>query len=108
METRLKIFQSFIREKPINVIIWKTYCKLFNGRIPNLKSWGSLVKGKSGLEIGAPSGIFSANNYLPIYPYVASLDGVNFSSKTIWEGDIKEGNYYKYGRILKIIQMKMT
>lgn len=98
METTLKTFQSFIQEKPINVIIWKMYCKLFNSKIPGLRSWVSLIKNKSGLEIGGPSGIFTANNYLPIYPYVSSLDGVNFSSETIWEGEIEEGNYYRYGQ----------
>lgn len=96
METKLKSFQSFLREKPLHVIIWKMNSKLFNFKIPSLKSWVSLVKDKSGLEIGGPSGIFSANNYLPIYPYVGSLDGVNFSNKTIWEGEIEEGNYYLY------------
>jgi len=96
MGTTLKAFQSFLREKPINVIIWKMYCTLFNSKIPNLKSWVSLIKDKSGLEIGGPSGIFSANNYLSIYPYVRSLDEVNFSNKTIWEGQLEKGNHYSY------------
>lgn len=96
MDKRLEILQAFIKEKPLNVIIWKAYCKIFNGEIPHSESWITLVKNKSGLEIGGPSGIFSKNNYLPIYPFVKSLDGVNFSNKTIWEGEIEQGNNYLY------------
>ncbi|MDP4283957.1 MAG: methyltransferase domain-containing protein [Bacteroidota bacterium] len=58
--------------------------------------WISLIKDKSGLEIGGPSGIFSPNNYLPLYSFVRSLDGVNFSNKTIWEGNLEQGNNYVY------------
>src|SRR5665647_495871 len=96
METRLKTLQAFIKEKPIKVILWKSYCKLFNARIPDSASWISFIENKSGLEIGGPSGIFSSNNYLPLYQKVGSLDGVNFSNNTIWEGQIKSGNNYKY------------
>jgi SAM-dependent methyltransferase len=96
MASRLKTFQFFIKEKPLNVIIWKAYCKVFNGKIPHSDSWIALVKDKSGLEIGGPSGIFSKNNYLPIYSFIKSLDGVNFSDKTIWEGEIEQGNNYLY------------
>ncbi len=96
MVSRLKTLQFFIKEKPLNVIIWKVYCKIFNGKIPHSASWITLVKDKSGLEIGGPSGIFSKRNYLPIYPFVKSLDGVNFSNKTIWEGEIEQGNNYLY------------
>src|SRR6266567_2462752 len=54
----------------------------------------SLVKGKSGIEIGGPSDIFQgwqtpSRTYgllkpLPVYDHVGSLDNCNFSSKTIW------------------------
>lgn len=49
---------------------------------------------KNGIEIGGPSAIFS--NEVPIYQVLASLDGCNFSSKTIWEGNIVEGENYNY------------
>jgi len=97
MKSRLKTFQSFVRERPLNVIIWKVYCKIFNIKIPKTKLWIPLIKNKSGLEIGGPSGIFASRNYLPIYPSVKSLDGVNFSNSTLWEGSIEQGNNFMYG-----------
>lgn len=35
------------------------------------------VRGRSGLEVGGPSRIFSGKGRLPVYPYVAALDGID-------------------------------
>jgi ubiquinone/menaquinone biosynthesis C-methylase UbiE len=96
METKLQALIVFLKERPFNIILWKFYCKLFSANIPNVQSWISLIKNKSGIEIGGPSGIFSVKKFLPIYPSIKSLDGVNFSNKTIWEGQLKQGNNYNY------------
>ncbi len=53
-----------------------------------------VFKNKSGIEIGGPSPIFSAE--LPIYTVIKSLDGCNFSSNTVWEGSIEKGFNYNY------------
>ena len=54
-----------------------------------------LLYDKCGLEIGGPTrryeGIFK------LYDNIKSMDGVNFSSETIWEGAITEGDTFKYG-----------
>lgn len=52
---------------------------------------------KSGIEIGGPSAVFEQSGFLPIYPIVHSLDGVNFSTSTLWETKLQEGNFYHYG-----------
>ena len=96
METQLKALTVFIKEKPLNIILWKLYCKVASVKIPNTEVWTSLIRNKSGIEIGGPSGIFSAKNFLPIYPFINALDGVNFSNKTIWEGKLQQGNNYHY------------
>lgn len=49
---------------------------------------------KKGIEIGGPSAIFS--DEIPIYQAIVSLDGCNFGSQTIWEGNIVEGDSYNY------------
>ena len=53
-------------------------------------------KGKSGLEIGGPSSLFSLKGYFPVYLFADRVDGVNFSDNTAWEGRIKEGENYQY------------
>lgn len=69
----------------------------FPKRMNNYKSYISVLRNKSGLEIGGPSHTFTLKGFLPIYHYIKGLDGCNFSNITHWEGNITEGNNYKYG-----------
>jgi SAM-dependent methyltransferase len=52
-------------------------------------------RGKRGLEVGGPSFFFRYS--MPIYKVAQSIDGVNFSPETMWEGTIAEGQSYDYG-----------
>lgn len=72
---------------------FRTY---FPKRLAGKEQFIDHLRGLSGIEIGGPSGIFSAKGLLPIYTSVQSLDGVNFSNSTIWEGNIQEGKTYNY------------
>ena len=51
---------------------------------------------QTGLEIGGPSSFFHLQTYFPVYFLAHRIDGVNFSSETVWEGTIKEGETYRY------------
>ena len=53
----------------------------------------SLLAGKRGLEIAGPSLFFRANGLFPVYAHVGSLDNVNYSAQTIWQGEVKAGEY---------------
>lgn len=44
----------------------------------------SHLKGKSGLEFGGPSSIFTGSHLIPIYNIVHSIDNGNYSPDTIW------------------------
>lgn len=64
--------------------------------IPDYESYAKYVQAKNGIEIGGPSVLFKTT--LPIYQIINSLDGVNFSHSTVWEGSIKAGlnfNFFK-------------
>ena len=50
--------------------------------------------GRSGIEIGGPSELF--RTLLPAYPHVARLDNVNYSASTVWEGQIAEGETFRF------------
>jgi SAM-dependent methyltransferase len=54
------------------------------------------LRAKDGLEIGGPSRFFKKLGIIPVYPVINSLDGVNFSATTIWEGDLKRGQNYRW------------
>jgi ubiquinone/menaquinone biosynthesis C-methylase UbiE len=65
-------------------------------RFVGYKTYTNCAVNKCGIEIGGPSSLFRC--VLPVYKSASSIDGVNFSTSTIWEGDISEAtgfNYYK-------------
>lgn len=67
-------------------------------KIEHFKSIIPLFKGKTGIEIGGPSGLFLDQGLCPLYKVIGRLDGCNFSTTTIWEGRIEnkgDYNFYK-------------
>ena len=62
--------------------------------IDRFESYQGLFRGKDGLEIGGPSELF--RKVLPIYEVARSLDGVNFSHETMWEGHLSEGRTFNF------------
>jgi len=65
-----------------------------------LLSFLSLFKDKEGLEIGGGTFFFSIPKGFPVYQYAASIDGCNFSTETIWEGNINEKIFSYKGQSL--------
>jgi SAM-dependent methyltransferase len=63
-------------------------------KVSNYDVYVNHVDGKNGIEIGGPSNLFKAA--LPLYQKLKNLDGVNFSSTTVWEGEIKSGLNYNF------------
>jgi SAM-dependent methyltransferase len=70
------------------------YRFLIPKRILNYKTVKHLVKDKHGIEIGGPSKIF--NDIIKVYTIAKQIDGCNFSTNTFWEGNIADGDPYKY------------
>jgi SAM-dependent methyltransferase len=93
----IKEYIVFLKSYPINIILWKLKCIVFRIKIGSLRQWQQIIKGKKGIEIGGPSGVFDKDGYFPVYPFIEALDGVNFSKTTLWEGSLQEGNTYRYG-----------
>jgi len=60
----------------------------------------ALFEGRSGLEIGGPSHVFSSEDALPVYPLVSRLDNVNYSARTFWSARASDGKYRVGGREL--------
>jgi SAM-dependent methyltransferase len=57
----------------------------------------SLVAGKSGIEVGGPSGAFrSPFGVLPVYPLVGQLDNCNFGARTVWQGTVADGSAFVF------------
>ena len=69
---------------------------IYPKKAKSFKICKDLLSYKIGLEIGGPSDLFSKKGLLPIYPFIKNLDNCNFSSNTIWDGQIKDGYTFKY------------
>lgn len=63
-------------------------------RFPLRQKYQRFVEDRYGIEIGGPSALFKT--VLPLYQFVGGLDGVNFSTDTVWEGRIEAGENFHY------------
>ena len=68
--------------------------RAFRSPLPQYQNYQAAFKDKSGIEIGGPSKIFRRD--LPIYKFMRSLDGINFSTQTVWEGSLAQGKNFEY------------
>jgi len=80
-----------IKEKIITALVY-----LKNRKKRETISQAKQFKGSNAVEIGGPSKIFGLKSFFPVYLYANSVDGVNFSDSTIWEGHIQKGRTYRY------------
>jgi SAM-dependent methyltransferase len=56
--------------------------------------WTAHFEGGGGLELGGPSALFRSEGLLPVYPRLASLDGVQVpEGHELWHGELAEGPY---------------
>jgi len=63
-------------------------------RIRNFYKYKKIVINKYGLEIGGPSRVFKKK--LPIYYHAKKIDGINFSTSTLWEKNLVDLGYFNY------------
>jgi len=64
--------------------------------IAALRLYLDRLRGARALEIGGPSQVFGDQGCLPVYRHLATVDGCNFSSETLWTGAAQEGPNYLY------------
>jgi SAM-dependent methyltransferase len=55
-----------------------------------------LLEGRACLEIGGPSAIFRRDGPLPVYALASSVDNCNFAEQTVWQGQVEEGQEFRY------------
>lgn len=72
----------------------KIWNKVLPHQIKDPTLYYRLFQNLNGIEIGGPSSFF--NNEIDIYNRIKSLDGVNFSSSTIWGGELTQGFNFQY------------
>lgn len=68
----------------------------FSGRSKSFLIYKNQFVGKSGIEIGGPSQVFSRRGIFPVYPIVENLDNCNFCGTTVWDGAVSQGKTYQF------------
>jgi SAM-dependent methyltransferase len=86
-----QIIKEFVPKSAVDLFFTLTFAPF---RLPLRQKYQSFVENKYGIEIGGSSAVFKS--VLPLYRFVGGLDGVNFSTDTIWEGRIKVGDNFNY------------
>lgn len=93
---KIKNLLFIIRFHGLPHLLNRVFTKILKRKIKGYAELKRLFEGKSGIEIGGPSGIFRDNGFIPLYQVIRGLDGCNFSGSTIWEGTLKEGETYSF------------
>lgn len=81
---------AILRNRGVGVLARAALMRLqgtLAGRAKSFQSHHHLFLGKSGIEIGGPSAVFSESGIFPVYPLVRNLENVDFSSTTAWNVD---------------------
>ncbi len=94
----LKKFLSILKKEGIKSLIDVLKNRYSTSKLITRDICQTLIRNKSGLEIGGPSAVFSEKGILPLYPIVKELDNCNFSVNTIWEGNLKTGRTFEYDK----------
>jgi len=87
---------TVLRTRGLSGIVEAMRRRLAGHHVACYRQVKALVAGKSGFEIGGPTALFARDGLLPVYPVLATLDNGNFSSQTVWEGQIEEGATFRF------------
>ena len=100
---KIQRLKFYIKKLGVVHFFYFMYNKYFSSSINIYRFNKHYFQNKSGIEIGGPSKYFEPKSIFPIYTIVRNLDCINFSTKTLWEGDIltKSFNYCNNSKIGK-------
>jgi len=79
------------------LVVAKTAARFVLGLRIRTSEYLSFVAGKTGLEIGGPSGAFRDGGLMPVYRYAASIDNCAWAEQT-WMHSFREGQTFHYYR----------
>lgn len=78
---------------PNNIIKFIIMVKnFFEKKVLNHEAYIYPTTGRHGIEIGGPSNIFKFK--IPVYEKCSTMEFVNFSSQTVWEGKLSDKTKY--------------
>jgi SAM-dependent methyltransferase len=92
----IKNAYALLRARGVGGVLQEVRQRTFPERLEYFPQCKSLLQSKVGLEVGGPSSVFGRRGYVPVYPIAERIDNCNFGSRTVWEGNISEGETFVF------------
>jgi len=92
------IRKTFVALKTLGVggVLRAAYQRISPDRLAYFPQCTPFLESRVGLEVGGPSGIFSSRGCIPVYPIAKRIDGCNFGTQTVWEGQVTAGETFVF------------
>jgi SAM-dependent methyltransferase len=92
------IRKTFVALKTLGVggVLRAAYQRISPDRLASFPQCRPFLESRVGLEVGGPSGIFGPRGCIPVYPIAKRIDGCNFGTQTVWEGQVTEGETFVF------------
>ncbi|MBI1813516.1 MAG: methyltransferase domain-containing protein [Deltaproteobacteria bacterium] len=90
-----------VRQRGFSGVVRALYSRvrsLLGMRAKSFRLCEESIRGKTGIEIGGPSQVFSRSGVFPVYPIAGRIDNCIFANTTVWEGEVREGQTFQYAR----------
>jgi SAM-dependent methyltransferase len=86
----------FLRQRGLRFALAQLSATVRPPRLHHFDQLAVRLRGQQGIEIGGPSEVFRDGGLMPVYSLVGALDGCNFATETMWEGNIQAGQSYRF------------
>lgn len=94
LQKKIGTLTALLKQRGLVGTLKNIYHNFFYYPVKDKEKLVSYFNGLKGIEIGGPSKIYEKT--IPVYQRATQVDGVNFSSQTVWEGTLTEGLHYHY------------
>lgn len=92
----IKNAYALLKARGVGGLLQEVRQRTFPEQLEYFGQCRSLLESKVGLEVGGPSSVFGRRGYVPVYPVAGRIDNCNFGSRTVWEGQISEGETFVF------------
>jgi len=94
----IKNAYALMKARGVGGLLREVYQRVLPYRLRYYPQCKSAFESRTGLELGGPSSAFGPRGCIPVYSVAARIDNCNFGNKTVWEGDLTEGENFVFNK----------
>jgi SAM-dependent methyltransferase len=88
----LKRLRAHLRSRGASGLLAAAWRRLVPARARSFSVLRGQLEDGAGREVGGPSAFFAPRGPFPVYAQAGVLDNCNFANRTLWEGQLHEGD----------------